>query len=225
MNAKPLLRLTILALAALVPTAASACSCSWFFEEVETARLRAVADRVEYVAAGEIVAATEPDICTVETPIYRTLRIDEAIKGEMPSTVEIRVGTLTPAPEGCAIAISSCDVRPGVGARGVWALERTDAEWTFAMVCETDAVRRVVAADRGLPLDALGGEADAVRRRHGSEFEERIVEDIFGDSREEDRAVEPKAPEPGPDVARKDGGCPAEAAGWSGTTMRRAAFR
>lgn len=203
-------RLVIAAVAVFVPAAALACSCGVFDEDVDMAELRAWAATAEHVVAGEIVGATdESGACrATPTPLYRTLRVHEAIRGEVPATIEVRVGTIEPSEgDGCSVTISSCDVTPAVGTRGVWAIERQDDEWTFARVCLTHAVRRAIAAERGVTLEALGGEADSVRRRHGTAIEDRVIEDIFGDELRKDAAEDPETKRGGPEVSAVGGDC------------------
>jgi hypothetical protein len=161
-------RTVIVAVFAAWPSVALACSCTWFFGSVQEAELRAAAAPVDLIVVGEVVAETTSSACRgrlgVQAPVYRTLKIGRILKGDAPSVIAIEVGAVTPTERGCSQSVTSCDVRPGVGARGVWALMRRDKDWQFAGVCTTDAVRRVAALDKAVLASEAGGEVDAVRR-------------------------------------------------------------
>lgn len=161
-------RFLILVAAAVWPSAALACSCIWFFGSVKEAELRAAGADVDLIVVGEVVGESTSSACRgaagVSAPVYRTVKVERIIKGSAASSIEVRVGEVTPTDLGCAQNITSCDVRPGVGAKGVWALKRTEDDWLFAGVCTTDAVRRLAVLDKKVRAAEAGGEIDSVRR-------------------------------------------------------------
>lgn len=156
------------AAAATWPGIAIACSCTWFFGNVEEAELRAAAAAVDLIVVGEVVSETTSAACRgkagVEVPVYRTLRVGRIIKGAAAPSIEVEVGRVTPTARGCAQQVASCDVRPDVAAKGTWALMRKNETWEFAGVCTTDAVRRLAVIDKQVRRSGAGGQADAVRR-------------------------------------------------------------
>gem|GEM_PF-4869293 len=154
--------------AAVVPGVAAACSCTWFFFDEKEAELRAAAARADAVVVGHVVADTRVAACRgpvgITVPFYRTLRIGRTLRGEAAGDVAVEAGRVTPTAAGCTEGRNSCQVRPPVGARVVWALRRIEGGWTFADVCTADAARRLAVRDGLVPAAGDGGEIDAVRR-------------------------------------------------------------
>ena len=143
-----LVKLGALCLATFVPAAAQACSCVWT-EDVNDPRLQATVAAVEYIALGEFRAS--------ETGDFRILRVEKAIKGDMPEIIEVRVDVPFVSADGNTIVVNSCAVSAVIGPRRLWALERTGGEWTFASLCIQDAVQQAYASIESSTLSIHSG--------------------------------------------------------------------
>ena len=133
-------------------TQAMACVCI-----PDKAALEAAAAAADIVVEAEVVAITaaapEGDksdkLCGSQDPDWRVLRTQRIIRGvsRIPSValksknLTVRISRL--AGEGSCNALTTCDNRPAVGEKGIWAIKMVAGVMTLSNVCITAAAREV----------------------------------------------------------------------------------
>ena len=138
---RPLLLFSALCMMSLLATPADACVCRWFGREkgAQTA-IAAAAGSADVVVHGTIVEeiAVAPGSSAWSSfcpgvAFWRTLRVDRTIVGqfatatpEQPVLVKVMISRpLQPSSSSCG-EMTSCDVRPAVGAEQIWGHRQTN---------------------------------------------------------------------------------------------------
>lgn len=150
---KPIL-LALIALSTSVTLEAQAIACVCIPDKAAVAAAAADAD---IVVEAEVVAITaaapagvkSDKLCGSQDPDWRVLRTQRIIRGisRIPSValksknLTVRISRL--AGEGSCNALTTCDNRPAVGEKGIWAIKMLAGVMTLSNVCITAAAREV----------------------------------------------------------------------------------